>query len=131
MNTLEEFIEYSLSSKTLCHSFNFHINDNSINRIRNITNLNISKYKFTIKEEYVRHVFNRHPGDIKYLIQLPNIINTFDEVEKSIIRNNRTGQNEVSLVFRKKLDSNKVQTVALRVFNKKELSLKTLFTIKK
>jgi hypothetical protein len=65
---------------------------------------------------------------LPYIIEIPNILNNYDEIEKSITRNNQTGQNEISLVFRKKLNSNKIQMVALRVFNNKILSLKTLFS---
>ena len=64
-----------------------------------------------------------------YLSEIPNILNNFDEVEKSIIKNNQTGQNEISFVFRKKLNNNKIQMVALRIFKHKILSLKTLFSI--
>jgi len=126
---LSTFINIALNSKSRDKIFTINIFDTTVLNIKEHTKLNISNYKFIIQEEYVRHIKNRHIEDLPYLIEIPNILNNFDEVEKSIIRNNQTGQNEISLVFRKKLNNNKIQMVALRVFKNKVLSLKTLFSI--
>ena len=126
---LTDFINVSLISNSRDKIFTIDIFDTTVQTIKDTTKLNISKYKFIIQEEYIRHIKNRHIEDLPYLIEIPNILNNFDEVEKSITRNTQTGQNEVSLVFRKKLNNNKIQMVALRIMNNKILSLKTLFSI--
>ena len=126
---LSTFINLALNSKSRDKIYTIDIFDTTVQNIKKHTKLNISNYKFIIQEEYIRHIRNRHIEDMAYLIEIPNILNNFDEVEKSIIRNNQTGQNEISLVFRKKLHNNKIQMVALRVFKNKILSLKTLFSI--
>ena len=126
---LTDFINISLISNSRDKIFTIDIFDTTVVKIKDTTKLNISKYKFIIQEEYIRHIKNRHIEDLPYLIEIPNILNNFDEVEKSIIRNNQTGQNGISLVFRKKLNNNKIQMVALRIFKNKVLSLKTLFSI--
>ena len=85
------------------------------------------KYKFILKEEYVRHIYNGHSVDFDYLYRLPEILDSFTHVEKSIIRNKQTGQNDVNLVFRKTFDNDVVRMVALQIMRQKILSLKTLF----
>jgi hypothetical protein len=128
-NKLSIFINLALNSNINNKSFTIEISDLAIKNIKNTTKLNITDYKFIIKEEYIRHIKNRHYDDMKYLTEIPNILNNFDEVEKSITRNTQTGQNEISIVFRKKLDNNKIQMVALRALKDKVLSLKTLFSL--
>ena len=91
------------------------------------TKLNICKYKFIIEEEYVRHIKNGHSEDFYMLEKLPDILNSFSSVEKSITRNTRTGQNDVSLVFKKTFDDGVVKMVALRILKCKTISLRTFF----
>lgn len=124
--TLEEFIIDSLNSITLEKKFELEITDEAGKAIKKHTNLNICKYKFIIQEEYVRHIKNGHKEDLYLLPKLPDILNNFTHVEKSIIKNRR-GQTEVSLVFRKKFEDGVVRMVALRVIEDKVLSLKTFF----
>lgn len=100
--TLEEFINDALNSVTLEKKFELKITEEACNAIKKHTNLNICKYKFIMQEEYVRHIRNGHKEDLYLLPKLPDILNNFTHVEKSIIRNRR-GQTEVSLVFRKSL----------------------------
>ena len=128
-NNLADFINVALSSQSSDKFFTIEILQSTSQRIKEDTKLNIFNYSFVIQEQYIRHIRNRHIEDMKYLVEIPNILNNFDKVEKSIIRNNQTGKNEVSLVFRKKLNNNKIQMVALRILNNKILSLKTLFSL--
>ena len=65
---------------------------------------------------------NNHEEDLHLLPKLLDILNNFTHVEKSLTRNNQTGQNEVSLVFRKKIDNDIIQMVSLRVMRGKILS---------
>ncbi|MGD9963865.1 MAG: hypothetical protein AB7S96_00745 [Candidatus Izemoplasmatales bacterium] len=62
--------------------------------------------------------------------KIPELLNTFSHVEKSLTRNTQTGQNEVSLVFRKKYDDGTVKMVALRVIKGNILSFKMPIQIK-
>lgn len=125
--TLESFIENSLNSNTCLNTFEISILEDACKAIKKHTNLNICSYKFVIQEEYVRHVRNRHEEDLDLLTKIPDILNYFNSVEKSITQNKQTKRNEVSLVFRKKFDDDIVRMVALRVMRGKILSLKTLF----
>ncbi len=125
--TLEQFIEESLNSITTENTFEINILEEACKAIKKHTNLNICTYKFIIQEEYIRHVRNRHKEDLNLLSKIPDILNYFNSVEKSITKNTQTNQNEVSLVFRKKFDDGIVRMVALRVMKGKILSFKTLF----
>lgn len=124
---LNEFIDFALSSNTTTEIFELQILENACISIKKHTKLNICTYKFIIQEEYIRHVKNKHEEDLYYLYKIPEILNSFNSVEKSLTRNAQTGQNDVSLVFRKKFDDGIVRMVALRVIKTKVLSLKTLF----
>ena len=125
--TLEEFIEIALNSTSLEKKHELEITEKACKAIKKHTNLNICKYKFIIQEEYIRHIRNKHEEDLFYLTKIPEILNSFSSVEKSLTRNTQTGQTDVSLVFRKKFDDGIVRMVALRVIKTKILSLKTLF----
>ncbi len=125
--TLKDFIENALNNSDTNTIFELDISKETCKKIKDSIGLNVYKYKFTIKENYIRHVKNRHPNDIDLLEKIPDILNTFFQVEKSITRNPQTGGTEISLVFRKKIDSNIIQMVSLRVIRDKELSFKTVF----
>lgn len=125
--TLEEFIDFSLKSNTTTEIFELRIKEEACKSIRKHTKLNICEYKFIIQEEYIRHVKNKHEEDLCYLSKIPEILNGFSSVEKSLTRNTQTGQTDVSLVFRKEFNDGIVRMVALRVIKTKILSLKTLF----
>jgi len=107
--------------------FELSITTEACKSIQKATKLNICSYQFIIEEEYVRHIKNYHEKDLHLLNQLPNILNHFTHVEKSLTRNTRTGSTDVSLVFRKKIDDDTVQMVALRILKNKRISLRTLF----
>ena len=124
--TLEEFIENALNSTSLEKKYELEITEKACKAIKKHTNLNICEYNFIIQEEYVRHIKNGHKEDLFLLPKLPEILNNFSSVEKSIIKNRR-GQTEVSLVFRKKFEDGVVRMVALRIIEDKVLSLKTFF----
>ncbi|OCL98830.1 hypothetical protein AAX29_01340 [Aliarcobacter thereius] len=125
--TLEEFIDFSLKSNTITEIFELRIKEEACKAIKKHTKLNICEYKFIIQEEYIRHVKNKHEEDLYYLSKIPEILNSFSSVEKSLTRNTQTGQTDVSLVFRKEFNDGIVRMVALRVIKTKILSLKTLF----
>ena len=125
--TFDEFIGYALSSSEDKEIFTLDISEESCKSIKKHTGLNVCKYKFIIEEKYIRHVRNKHEEDLHLLHKLPEILNNFSHVEKSLTRNAQTGQTDVSLVFRKKIDDDTIQMVSLRVMKNKILSLKTFF----
>lgn len=124
---LQEFIDYSLNSKTTLKEFEIKISPEACEIIKKHTNLNISKYKFIIKEESIRHIRNRHNEDLVLLHKIPEVLNNFNSIEKSITKDTETRQNNVSLVFRKKFNDGIVRMVALRIIKGNILSLKTFF----
>ncbi|PHO09939.1 hypothetical protein CPG37_06250 [Malaciobacter canalis] len=101
--TLKEFISIALNSNTRDIIYELEITEDACRAIKKHTNLNICKYKFIIEEEYIRHIRNGHEEDLELLPLIPIILNRFTSVEKSLTRNKQTGQNDVSLVFRKNL----------------------------
>jgi len=82
--------------------FTLSITDDACKAIKKHTALNVCRYKFIIEEKYVRHIRNNHEDDLHLLHMLPDILNNFSHVEKSLTRNTQTGQTDVNLVFRKK-----------------------------
>lgn len=125
--TLEEFIDFALKSNSTTEVFELKIKEEACKSIKKHTKLNICTYKFIIQEDYIRHVKNNHEEDLYYLSKIPEILNSFNSVEKSLTRNTQTGQTDVSLVFKKKFDDGIIRMVALRIIRTKILSLKTLF----
>ena len=78
------FIDRACSSSTneelyLC-TIDFHI----AQVIKQSIPLTLTDYQVIISEEYVRHVKNRHKEDLKFICLIPEIINAFDSVSKSI-----------------------------------------------
>ncbi len=128
--TFEEFIEISLNSNTDTEVFTIKLSEEVCHRIQKYTSLNICNYTFIAEESYIRHIKNNHEEDLHLLPKLPEVLNSFTHVEKSLTKNGQTGQTDVSLVFRKKFDDNTVQMVALRIIRKQTLSLRTLFVKK-
>lgn len=124
---LNEFIDFALTSNTTTEIFELKIKEEACKSIKKHTKLDICTYKFIIQEEYIRYVKNKHEEDLYYLSKIPEILNSFSSIEKSLTRNTQTGQTDVSLVFRKKFDDGVVRMVALRVIKSKILSFKTLF----
>lgn len=124
--TLIEFIKYALNSNQK-EELKLQITNEACQAIKKATALNVCDYAFIIEEGSIRHIRNRHPEDLELLPRIPEILNTFSHVEKSLTRNKQTGQNDISLVFRKKYDDGTIQMVSLRLQREKKLSLKTFF----
>jgi hypothetical protein len=125
--SIEEFISIALNSNTRKKIYELEITEDACKAIKKNINLNICDYKFIIEEEYIRHIKNGHEEDLEFLPKIPIILNHFSSVEKSLTRNKQTGQNDVSLVFRKKFDDDIIRMVSLRIMKKKILSLRTFF----
>jgi len=125
--TLEEFIEYSLNSTERKSIYTINISSEACEAVKKHTKLNIYNYSFVIEEEYIRHIRNGHNEDLHLLEKIPEILNHFSSVEKSLTRNKQTGYTDVSLVFKKKFNDDIVRMVALRIMKNKILSLKTFF----
>ena len=56
--TLEEFINFALSSNTITEAFELEIKEEACKSIKKHTKLNICTYKFIIQEEYIRNIKN-------------------------------------------------------------------------
>jgi hypothetical protein len=125
--TLEQFIDDALDSNTRDKTHTIKITEEACAAIKKHTKLNVTSYTFIMEEEYVRHIRNNHEEDLYLLNKLPEILNYFTHVEKSLTRNKRTGQNDVSFVFRKTFEDGVVRMVALRALRNKTLSLTTFF----
>ena len=124
-----EFVEKSISDKQYIEELIFAIPDKTTTRVLAILHLNMSDYKCVIRSHEVRHVHKGHPDDIQFICEIPEIIQKFDTVKKSIIRDRRTGKNLVNLEFYRRYNNNTVKLVKLKIHKDKRLELKTLFIV--
>ncbi len=87
----------------------------------------MSGYTCVIKSNDVRHVKKRHPNDVDYICEIPEIIESFHKVKKSITKDFRTGSSLINLEFYKKYGDNTIKLVKLKIHIEKRLELKTVF----
>ena len=122
-----EHIDKSISDKKYIEELSFLIPEKTVKRIKAILHLNMQDYKCIIKSHDVRHVYKRHPSDIDYICEIPEIIQKFYKVNKSITKDKKTGATLVNLEFYKKYENNIVKLVKLKIHFDKRLELKTIF----
>lgn len=131
MNVLKDLIckhvQNSISNKQFKEELSFDIPLETIRRIKGILYFDMSNYKCIIKANDIRHVKKRHPNDMKYICEIPEIIQNFHTVKKSITKDFKTGSSIISLEFYKKYDKNSVKLVKLKLHREKRLELKTIF----
>ncbi len=127
MEEICRFVEKSISNKQYNDELIFSLSSKTIQRVKEILYLDLSEYKCIISSHSVRHIKKSHPSDIKYICEIIKILQTFSKVKKSIVRDNKTGANTVSLEFYKKYENRMVKLVKLKVHREKRLELKTLF----
>lgn len=127
MMEFDEFCKYALSSNKDSKSFKLDISKHACEKIIKKIGIDLSIYRFIIKQSAIRHIRNRHPEDIEYLPRILPTINQCDDVQKSIIKDKQTRQNVINIVFIKKFDDGIMQLVAMRIYKEKVLSLKTFF----
>ncbi len=120
-------VEKSIQNKQYNKELSFDISDESIRRIKAILHFDMNGYRCILKSHDIRHVHKRHPQDVVFISQIPNILETFNFVKKSIIRDKKTGSHLVNLEFYKNISGKKVKLVKLKIHIKKRLELKTLF----
>ena len=63
-------------------------------------------YQCIIRSHDVRHVHRGHPDDVEYICEIPDIIQKFHKVNKSITRDKKTGATLVNLEFYKNYSNN-------------------------
>ena len=122
-----EHINKSISNKQYTEELSFPIPEKTVKRIKAILHLNMQDYNCIIKSHDVRHVHKRHPNDVEYICEIPEIIQKFYKVNKSITKDNKTGSTLVNLEFYKKYENNIVKLVKLKIHSDKRLELKTIF----
>jgi len=122
-----EHVKKSISNKKYAEELSFLIPKKTVQRIKAVLHLNIQDYICVIKSHDVRHVYKRHPSDIDYICEIPDIIQKFYKVNKSITRDKKTGATLVNLEFYKKYKNNIVKLVKLKIHINKRLELKTIF----
>ena len=117
----------SLADKQSKEELSFDIPLETVRRVKGILHLDMSGYKCIIRANDVRHVQRGHPNDVEYICEIPEIIQHFNKVEKSITKDFKTGASLISLAFYKKYGTNSVKLVELKIHIKKRLELKTIF----
>ncbi len=131
MNTLKQLIckhiDNSLNDKQFKEELSFDIPVETVRRVKGILHLDMTGYKCIIRSNDVRHVKKRHPSDVAFICEIPEIIQHFHSVKKSITKDFKTGISLVNLEFYKKYDKKNVKLVKLKIHIKKRLELKTLF----
>ena len=83
---ISELIKKSLSNTQYNSEIVFDISFETIDRIRKKIGIDMTGYKCVIKSNEIRHVYKRHPDDVLLICEIPNIIQKFQTVEKSITK---------------------------------------------
>ena len=122
-----EHIENSVSNKQFKEELCFDIPLETVRRVKSILHFDMAGYTCVIRSNDVRHVKRRHPYDVLYICEIPEIIQHFHSVKKSITRDFKTGASLINLEFYKNYGKKSVKLVKLKVHIKKRLELKTLF----
>jgi len=120
-------VSKSLADTQYREELSFAIPDVTVKRIKAILHLDMSGYTCIIRAHDVRHVKKRHPDDINYICEIPDIIKKFHHVQKSITRDRKTGSSLINLEFYKNYDNNIIKLVKLKIYIDKRLELKTIF----
>ena len=81
-----EHINKSISNKQYTEELSFPMPEKTAKRIKAILHLNMKDYNYLIKSHDVRHIHKRHPNDVEYICEIPEIIQKFYKVNKSIIK---------------------------------------------
>ena len=105
----------------------FPIPIETVRRVKGILHFDMSGYECIIRSNDVRHVKKRHPNDVNYICEIPEIIQNFHSVKKSVIKDFKTGSSLINLEFYKKYGKNTVKLVKLKIHVEKRLELKTIF----
>jgi len=124
---ISEYVDNSISNKQFNDKFSFNIPNETVRRVKGILHLDMTGYVCVIKSHDVRHVKKRHPKDIKYICEIPEILENFSKVQKSIVRDKKTGSSLINLEFYKKLGNDNIKLVKLKIHIEKKLELKTIF----
>lgn len=124
---ISKHVNNSISDKQFNDEFSFDIPKETIRRVKGILYLDMTGYTCIIKSHDVRHVKKRHPEDVQYICEIPEILENFNKVEKNITKDKKTGAFLVNLEFYKKFGNNNIKLVELKVHIKKRLELKTIF----
>lgn len=131
MDILKELIcshvHNSISDKQFNDEFSFVVPQETVRRVKGILYFDISGYKCIIRSHEIRHVNKRHPKDVSYICEIPEIIQHFHKVKKSITKDFKTGASLISLEFYKKYGKNTIKLVKLKIHREKRLELKTIF----
>lgn len=120
-------LKMSINDKQYNDELSFPIPEKTVKRVKSILHLNMQNYICVIKSHDVRHVHKRHPKDINFICEIPDIIQKFYRVEKSLTKDKKTGATLVNLEFYKKYENNTVKLVKLKLHHDKRLELKTIF----
>ena len=123
MSTLKklicEHIENSLTNKQFKEELSFDIPLETVRRVKGILHFDMAGYKCIIRSNDVRHVKRRHPDDVSFICEIPEIIQHFHSVKKSITKDFKTGSSLINLEFYKKYDKKSVKLVKLKIHKKK------------
>lgn len=120
-------VKKSIANKQYVDELSFPVPEKTVKRIQAILHFNMQDYKCIIRSHDVRHVYRGHPNDIEYICEIPDIIQKFHTVNKSITKDKKTGATLVNLEFYKKYSNDTVKLVKLKVHRDKRLELKTIF----
>lgn len=120
-------VKTSINDKQYNEEVSFPIPEKTVKRVKAVLHMNMKDYICIIKSHDVRHVQKRHPSDINFICEIPDIIQKFHRVEKSLTKDKKTGSTLVNLEFYKKYENNIVKLVKLKIHHDKRLELKTIF----
>ncbi|RLA83236.1 MAG: hypothetical protein DRG78_05015 [Epsilonproteobacteria bacterium] len=123
-------IDNSLSCNKFIDSIYFPLPQRAIIEINKILyRSKLKEYQCEINSHDIRHTYKGHKEDIHYICKIPEIVENFTKVKKSITKHYKTKKTIVSIEFYKKYDDTEVKLVKMDLIKDKKLRLKTIFVV--
>ncbi len=121
-------VKNSLFNKQFVDSIFFPLPSRAIQEISKILyRSKLKEYQCEINSHDIRHSYKGHKDDIDYVCKIPEIIETFTKIAKSVTQHPKTKKTIVSIEFYKKYDNQEVKLVKMDLIKDKRLRLKTIF----
>ncbi|MFZ3052852.1 MAG: hypothetical protein WA099_05535 [Sulfuricurvum sp.] len=122
-------VKLSLSDKTYCNQISFLLSKKTINKAWEVFFIDIRDYTCIIHSDEIRHIKKEHHDDVYLICKIPYYLEKFVKLERSTVRDRKTGKPVTSLIFIKQNENNSVKMVKTNLSREKILRLKTLFEV--
>jgi len=124
-----ELVKLSITDKTYCDEISFPLSPKTVDKAWQHFFIDIRDYTCTIHSNEIRHIKKEHPDNIYLVCQIPYYLEKFVKLERSTVKDIKTGKSINSLIFVKRTEKNDVKIVKTNISKNKVLKLKTLFEV--